>query len=87
MRSERVWHVELLADHPDLIPAVGELRQREWGHWGEQDLAWFVDVTRSESGRTELPVTFVGLAPTAPSRAPSASARLTRRNCKTAGPG
>ena len=67
MRSEPVWQVELLADHPDLIPAVGELRQREWGRWGDppesEDRSWWIDVTRSESGRTELPVTFVGLGP------------------------
>ena len=62
MRSERMWQVELLADHPNLIPVVGELRWREWGHWEQQDLAWFVDVTRRESGRTELPVTFVGMS-------------------------
>jgi GNAT superfamily N-acetyltransferase len=66
MRAERVWHVELLADHPELIPAVGEVRWREWGHWEGQDLAWFVDITRRESGRTELPVTFVGLNADAP---------------------
>jgi GNAT superfamily N-acetyltransferase len=66
MRAERVWHVELLADHPELIPAVGEVRWREWGHWEGQDLAWFVDITRRESGRTELPVTLVGLNADAP---------------------
>ncbi len=67
MRSEPVWQVELLADHPELIPAVGELRWREWGRWGDppesEDRSWWIDVTRSESGRTELPVTFVGLGP------------------------
>ena len=61
MRSDPVWHVELLADHAELIPAVGELRWREWGHWERQDLSWFIDITRRESGRTDLPVTFVGL--------------------------
>jgi GNAT superfamily N-acetyltransferase len=62
MRSEPVWQVELLADHAGLIPAVGELRWREWGHAPEpEDLSWWVDVTRRESGRTGLPVTFVGL--------------------------
>jgi GNAT superfamily N-acetyltransferase len=66
MRAEQVWHVELLADHPDLIPAVGEMRQREWGRWQDPpesvDPAWWVDVTRRESGRHELPVTFVGMS-------------------------
>ena len=61
MRSEQMWRVELLADHPELIPAVGELRFREWGHWERQDQSWFIDITRRECGRTELPVTFVGL--------------------------
>jgi GNAT superfamily N-acetyltransferase len=61
MRPEPGWHVELLADHADLIPAVGELRYREWGHWGPEDLSWWVDISRQESGHTELPVTFVGL--------------------------
>ncbi|HKR69980.1 MAG TPA: GNAT family N-acetyltransferase [Streptosporangiaceae bacterium] len=61
MRSEQTWRVELLADHPELIAAVGELRFQEWGHWERQDLSWFVNVTRRESGRTEIPVTFVGL--------------------------
>jgi len=66
MRSERVWHVDLLADHPELIPAVGEMRQREWGRWADPpesvDPSWWVDVTRRESGRTALPVTFVGIS-------------------------
>jgi GNAT superfamily N-acetyltransferase len=62
MRSERVWHVELLADHAELIPAVGDLRWREWGHAPEpKDPSWWIDVTRREAGRPELPVTFVGL--------------------------
>jgi len=60
--SQAVWHVELLADHQELIPAVGELRWRDWGHAPEpEDLSWWVDVTGRESGRAELPVTFVAL--------------------------
>ena len=38
--------VALLADQPQLIAAVGELRWREWGHAPEpEQLAWWVDVT------------------------------------------
>jgi GNAT superfamily N-acetyltransferase len=61
-------HVELLADHSDLIPIVGEMRWHEWGQdadWGEDaernELGWWVDVTASESGRDDLPVTFVAV--------------------------
>jgi N-acetylglutamate synthase-like GNAT family acetyltransferase len=54
--------ITLLADRPDLIPAVGHMRWAEWGHWPEStSLADWVDVTRSESGRDELPVTFVAV--------------------------
>ena len=48
--------VELLADNPHLIAAVGEMRWREWGHAPEQ-LVWWVDVT----GRAALPVTWVAI--------------------------
>ncbi|HEX6932373.1 MAG TPA: GNAT family N-acetyltransferase [Streptosporangiaceae bacterium] len=65
MRTQPAWHIELLADHPDLIPAVGEMRWREWSHWRDppesEAVTWWVDVARRESGRAELPVTFVGL--------------------------
>jgi GNAT superfamily N-acetyltransferase len=60
--------IELLADHAELIPAVGHLRWREWGcgaDWPEDperaELAWWVDVTARESGRDDLPVTLVAL--------------------------
>jgi GNAT superfamily N-acetyltransferase len=56
--------IGLLADRPDLIPAVGQLRWAEWGHWPESaDLGEWVDITRSESGRVDLPVTFVAVDP------------------------
>jgi len=62
MRIKPTWRVELLADRAELIPAVGELRWRDWGHAPEpEDLSWWIDVTRRESGRTGLPVTFVAL--------------------------
>ncbi len=56
--------IGLLADYPDLIAAVGQLRWQDWGHEPEPtDLSWWVDVTASESGRTDLPVTFVAIDP------------------------
>ena len=37
--------VALLADQPQLIAVVGELRWREWGHPPEPEaLTWWVDV-------------------------------------------
>jgi hypothetical protein len=52
--------IGLLADHPDLIPAVGRFRWQEWGRDPEPaELDWWVDVTARESGRDDLPVTFV----------------------------
>ncbi len=54
--------VELLADHPQLIPAMGELCWREWGHPPEPtDLEWWVEVTAREAGRDRLPITWVAL--------------------------
>jgi GNAT superfamily N-acetyltransferase len=56
--------IELLADHPDLIPAVGEIRWREWGSpEGPENLAGWVDITLRESGREHLPVTWVAIDP------------------------
>jgi GNAT superfamily N-acetyltransferase len=54
--------VLLLADRPDLIEAVGDMRWREWRrHSGRGQRAWWVDITRQESGRDALPVTFVAV--------------------------
>jgi GNAT superfamily N-acetyltransferase len=56
--------IELLADHPHLVPAVGEIRWNEWGHPPEPErLDWWIDVTRREAGRDELPVTWVAIDP------------------------
>jgi len=56
--------VGLLADSPGLIPAVGEIRCQEWGRAQEpEQLSWWVDVTARETGRDELPVTFVAVDP------------------------
>ena len=52
--------ISLLADRPMLVPAVADLRWREWGRAPEpEDPAWWLETTRSEAGRDGLPVTFV----------------------------
>lgn len=54
--------VQLLAEFPQLIPAVGELRWQEWGHEpGREQRQWWVDVTAREAGRDRLPVTWVAI--------------------------
>jgi GNAT superfamily N-acetyltransferase len=53
-----------LADRPDLIDQVGELRWKEWGRPPEPvDLDWWVDATRRESGPADVPVTFAAVTP------------------------
>ena len=51
--------VRLLADLPQLVEAVGELRRREWG---ESPAIW-AERTRREAGRDTLPVTWVAVDP------------------------
>jgi GNAT superfamily N-acetyltransferase len=52
--------VGLLADFPDSMGAVADIRWREWGHPPEpEDPAWWLETTIREAGRRELPVTFV----------------------------
>jgi GNAT superfamily N-acetyltransferase len=54
--------VHLLADRPDLMAAVGDMRWREWRlHSGREERSWWVEVTRREAGRDALPVTFVAV--------------------------
>jgi GNAT superfamily N-acetyltransferase len=54
--------VELLANNLHLLPAVGQIRWREWGHPPEpESLDWWVDVTAREAGRDDLPVTWVAI--------------------------
>ena len=54
--------VQLLADRPELVAAVGKIRWAEWGHPPEpKHLSWWVDVTGREAGREGLPVTFVAV--------------------------
>jgi predicted N-acetyltransferase YhbS len=62
MTNTAAVSVLLLADRPDLIDAVGDMRWREWWrHSGREERAWWVDTTRRESGRDALPVTFVAV--------------------------
>jgi hypothetical protein len=54
--------VVLLADHPELIPAVAALRHREWGRAPEpEDPGWWLAMARREAGRDDLPVTFAAV--------------------------
>lgn len=54
--------IQLLADHAHLIPAIGELRWREWGRASDpEDRERFVAVTAREAGRDHLPVTWVAI--------------------------
>ncbi len=54
--------ISLLADKPDLIAHVAEMRWREWGHPPEPtDLSWWLATTTREAGRDSLPVTFVAV--------------------------
>ena len=52
--------VRLLADCPDAVQPVADMRWLEWGHAPEpEDPAWWLETTVREAGREELPVTFV----------------------------
>jgi predicted N-acetyltransferase YhbS len=54
--------VQLLADCPHLVEAVGLLRWQEWGHAPEAtSLQWWIATTIREAGRDELPLTLVAL--------------------------
>lgn len=54
--------VELLADHPDLVPAIAVIRWNEWSQpEAPEELAWWVDITTRESGRDRIPVTWVAI--------------------------
>ena len=54
--------IALLADQPQLIPAIGELRWREWGHPPEPtERSWWVEGTARAAGRDALPVIWVAL--------------------------
>lgn len=62
MATSSIVSVELLADNPQLIPTVAEIRWREWGHPPEpESLDWWVEVTAREAGRESLPVTWVAI--------------------------
>jgi hypothetical protein len=52
--------VTLLADSLDAAESVAMMRWREWGHPPEpEDPAWWLEITRHEAGKEDLPVTWV----------------------------
>lgn len=51
--------VQLLADVPHLIDAVGRMRFTEWGN--DDDATEHISITRREAGRDALPVTWVAV--------------------------
>jgi GNAT superfamily N-acetyltransferase len=56
--------IELLAGNPHLIPAIGEMRYREWGEpttIGQTGLDGWIEITSREVGRDKLPVTWVAI--------------------------
>ena len=64
MVTSSIVSVELLADNSHLIPAVGKIRWREWGHPPEpEELDWWVNVTAQEAGYDHLPITWVAIDP------------------------
>jgi GNAT superfamily N-acetyltransferase len=54
--------VELLGNKKNLIPAIGEMRWKEWGHPPEsEDLQWWIDISAKEAGIESLPITWVAI--------------------------
>ena len=54
--------IEFLADHPALIPAIGQLRYHAWGGPSQTGLAGWIAITAREAGREALPIAWVALA-------------------------
>jgi hypothetical protein len=52
--------IVLAADHPRLVEEVGLLRWREWGYGDPSPREW-IETTRREAGRDDLPVTLVAI--------------------------
>jgi GNAT superfamily N-acetyltransferase len=54
--------IQLLADHPHLIPAIGAMRWREWSCASDlEDRERLIAVTAHEAGRDHFPVTWVAI--------------------------
>ena len=55
--------IELLADWPQLVATVAEMRFREWSnHPSREELQRWLEVTEREAGRSSLPMTWVAIA-------------------------
>jgi GNAT superfamily N-acetyltransferase len=64
MSASPTVSIELLADHPHLIPAVGEIRWKEWGYPPEpEQLDWWVETTTREASHDHLPISWVAIDP------------------------
>jgi GNAT superfamily N-acetyltransferase len=53
--------VELLADRPDLVAPLGEIRWTDWRRPGRETVDWWVEDLKGEAGRDTLPVSFVAV--------------------------
>jgi GNAT superfamily N-acetyltransferase len=54
--------IAVLADHPELIGPVAELRWSEWGKSPEPvDFDFWLDTTTAEAGRDAIPMTWVAI--------------------------
>lgn len=62
VQADATVTIALLANHPDLIQEVGEIRWAEWGKPPEPtELEFWIDVTRREAGVDGIPVTWVAI--------------------------
>jgi len=85
MTSSGPVTVQLLADHAQLIAAVGALRWREWGHAPDpEDREWWIAVTAREAGRDHLPLPGLRLMRVAKRSVRWVSARSISKNGGTA---
>ena len=54
--------IDFLGNRKELIPAVGEMRWKEWGRPPEpEDIQFWIDISAKEAGTESLPVTWVAV--------------------------
>ncbi len=54
-------YIELLADHPDVIPTLASWEQREWGYlMPDVSLEQFASACRRRANRDRIPMTLIG---------------------------